>query len=300
MQNEAGYESIFYSSHSITLENLSLTVALDNGCIEECVIATQPHDHPVYELQASLSGSFTVEVPEGESVCVRENTLALIPPEIYHSIYADAPAQRFTLRFSFLRSKEDGEDLYGCFRSVYGLTALEDAAELTSLLRRIREECLHPGAASPSLCKVYLSEFFLLLYRRLFAAKAAAGAKSPSLSESDDSNARYNKIEIFISRHIGEPLREEHLAESLGLSVRQTTRLMQSIFGMSFKQKLLQMRLYHAKGLLATTQLPLQTIAAEVGYTSFSGFHLAFKRAFSVTPAEYRAQKQNTDFNFRP
>lgn len=300
MPKHAGYESLFYSSHSITLENLSLSVSLDNGSIAENVTTAQPHDHPAYEIQACLQGSFTVEEPEGERVCVRENTLALIPPDIYHSAYADAPALRFTLRFSFLRAEESGEDLYGCFRSVYGLTALEDADALTAVLRRIREECLHPGAASLSLCRIYLSEFFLLLYRRLFAARASAKAKSPSLSESDDLTARYNKIEIFITRHIGEQLREEHLAEFLGLSVRQTTRVMQSIFGMSFKQKLLQMRLYYAKGLLATTQIPLQAIASEVGYTSFSGFHIAFKRAFSVTPAEYRTQKQNTDFNFRP
>ena len=294
MPNSTAYEEIFYSAHSITIENLSLTVSLDNGSIEDRVADTQSHSHPVFEIQGSLSGSFLVKEADGACATVERDTLVLIPPEVYHGIRASTPAKRFTLRFSMLRASEEGEDLYGCFRSVQTLTVLENAPELISLMLRIREECLHPGAASLSLCKTYLSEFFLLLYRRLSASKLTAHAKAHTLSESDDANARYNKIEIFISRHIGEPLCEEQLAESLGLSVRQTSRVMTSIFGMSFKKKLLQMRLHHAKSLLATTQDPVERIAAAVGYTSPSGFHIAFRQAFGVTPTEYRAKNENT------
>lgn len=294
MPYSAAYEEFFYSSHSITIENLSLTVSLDNGSIEERVTDTQSHSHPVFEIQGSLNGSFLVEEADGAYATVERDTLVLIPPEVYHGIRASTPAKRFTLRFSMLRASEEGEDLYGCFRSVQALTVLENAPELIALMLRIREECLHPGAASLSLCRTYLSEFFLLLYRRLTAARITAHAKKPSLSESDDANARYNKIEIFINHHIGEPLGEEQLAEALGLSIRQTSRVMTSIFGMSFKKKLLQMRLHHAKSLLTTTQDPVEHIAAVVGYTSTSGFHIAFRHAFGVTPAEYRAKNENT------
>ncbi len=290
MPHPAVYEEIFYSSHSIKIENLSLTVSLDNGSIEDRVKDTRSHSHPVFEIQASLSGRFLMETPDGDGAVVEKDTLVLIPPEVYHGIRASTPAQRFALRFSMLRAEEAGEDLYGCFGSVQTLTTLENATELISLMHRIREECLHPGAASLSLRKIYLTEFFLLLYRRLSAAKQSALAREPSLSKSDDSHARYNKIEIFINRHLGDPLCEEQLAEALGLSVRQTSRVVKSIFGMSFKKKLLQMRLYHAKGLLTTTQDPVESIATAVGYTSVSGFHIAFKRVFGITPAKYRAK----------
>ena len=293
MPRSEGYEENYYSSHLIEIENLALTVTQDNGFIEHRVASTQPHSHPVFEIQGCIEGSFSVETAEGSAVRVSEGTLALIPPDLYHSILASEPAQRLTLRFSLLHTKKDGEDLYGCFRSVRFLTAIENVPELIELLCRIRKECLEPGAAAHALCRAYLSAFFLLLYRRLSAVQAQLPAKSHSLSESDDENARYNKIEIFITRHMAEPLCEEDLSDMLGLSVRQTSRVMQQIFGMSFKRKLLQMRLYHARGLLVTSDMPVEEIAAIVGYTSPSGFHIAFKRAFGCTPAEYRAKNRS-------
>ncbi len=293
MSRSAEYEEIFYSSFSIEVENVLLTITLDSGFISEAVTGTQMHSHPIFEVQGGLLGDFRVQLPEGESVCVREDTLALIPPDLYHAIKTSGTAKRFTLRFSVLPLESDrGEDIYQCFRSVKNVIFLEEAPELIALFYRIRAEYLQPTSVSLALCKAYLTEFLLLLYRRISETVKEAPQDAYLLARSDDENARYNKIEIFINAHLGEQLREEHLAESLGLSVRQTSRIMQSIFGMSFKQKLLQMRLYYAKGLLSATKEPVESIAEAVGYSSCAGFHIAFRRTFGMTPMEYRAKIQ--------
>ena len=283
------YENFFYSSYSIELENLSATITLDGGIQEKEIKATPFHDHPVFEMHAVTAGELMLTVQGEEPISVTEGGVCLIPPDVYHLVSAKEHTRRMTMRFScHARQMEGSEDLFSRFAVLKELTPLENAAPIISLLKNIREETLLQKTASAALCRAYLCELFLLLYRRLVAVTEQE--EDESLSEKDDANARYNKIEILMQQHIREPICESDLAEALGLSIRQTSRVMQSIFGMSFRKKLAELRLHYAKGLLITTELPIDKVAAEAGYTSPSGFHIAFRKAFGCTPCDYREQ----------
>ena len=290
------YDELFYSSHSLTLENLNLTVTMDGGVLKKEVEQCCMHNHPVFELHAILSGELVLNFADTEDVKLSENEICLIPPDFYHGVIPLTDATRLTLRFSFRRNDlQDTEDFCTLFSLLTRPITLGETEPLIDLLIRIREEVLSPAAASTTLCRAYLSELFVLLYRRL--GEQCTVPNQGLLSDSDDENARYNKIEILMQRHMAEFFREEDLAEALGLSVRQTSRVMQKIFGMSFRQKLLSLRLHHAKGLLLTSDEPVEKIAATVGYTSPSGFHIAFKKAFGYTPYSYRALNSPKNFN---
>ena len=290
------YDELFYSSHSLSVENLDLTVTLDGGVLKKEVEQCWMHNHPVFELHALLSGELLLNFSDTEDVHLSKNEICLIPPDFYHGVIPLADATRLTLRFSFRRNAaQENEDFCTLFSRLLHPITVTDAEALIELLIRIREEVLSPRAASMTLCRAYLSELFVLLYRRL--GEQYIAAECSLLSDSDDENARYNKIEILMQHHMAEFFREEDLAEALGLSVRQTSRVMQRIFGMSFRQKLLALRLHHAKGLLLTSDEPVEKIAATVGYASPSGFHIAFKKAFGYTPNDYRALNSPKYFN---
>ena len=247
------------------------------------------HSHPVFELQAILSGEMTLDFSDGTSVCLGEHDICLIPPDVYHGVTPLSDTSRITLRFSCTKNEcERCEDLYQRFAALSKPTVLRNEDAPISLLLSIRSEILSPMAASSALIRAHLSALFVLLYRTL-GEQCPTPDNSP-LFESDDENARYNKIELLMQWRMTELFREEDLAEVLGLSVRQTSRVMQKIFGMSFRKKLLEIRLHCAKGLLLTSDEPVEQIAATVGYTSPSGFHIAFRKAFGCTPGEYREQ----------
>jgi AraC-like DNA-binding protein len=79
------------------------------------------------------------------------------------------------------------------------------------------------------------------------------------------------------------------LAERLGLSSRQTARLVRGETGRSFRQLKADARLERARTLLASSELSILEVALRAGWNSTSQFHEAFRQRAGVTPARYRA-----------
>jgi len=79
------------------------------------------------------------------------------------------------------------------------------------------------------------------------------------------------------------------LAERLGLSSRQTARLVRGETGRSFRELKAAARLERARKLLASSDLSILEVALRAGWNSASQFHEAFRQSVGVTPARYRA-----------
>jgi transcriptional regulator GlxA family with amidase domain len=81
----------------------------------------------------------------------------------------------------------------------------------------------------------------------------------------------------------------QRLAERLGLSERQTARLVRAETGRSFRELKTAARLERAQKLLASSDLPILEVALRAGWNSASQFHEAFRSSLGVSPARYRA-----------
>lgn len=80
----------------------------------------------------------------------------------------------------------------------------------------------------------------------------------------------------------------QQLANELGLSTRQTERVVHKQYGMSFKDKKLQARMAAASRLLLTKDTSISVIAAQVGFSSPEQFSNVFKKYFGMTPTIYK------------
>ena len=80
----------------------------------------------------------------------------------------------------------------------------------------------------------------------------------------------------------------EQLADRLGLSVRQTQRLLQERHGQTFLQKRSSARISASEILLAYTDKSIEEIALEVGYSSSEHFSGAFRAFHGMSPRQYR------------
>jgi AraC-like DNA-binding protein len=85
------------------------------------------------------------------------------------------------------------------------------------------------------------------------------------------------------------------LAERLGLSPRQTARLVRGETGRSFRELKAAAQLEHARKLLASSDLSILEVALRAGWNSTSQFHEAFRRYVGVTPARFRAANRGGD-----
>lgn len=79
------------------------------------------------------------------------------------------------------------------------------------------------------------------------------------------------------------------LADRLGLSERQTARLIRAETGRSFRELKATVRIERAQKLLASSDLPILEVALRAGWNSSSQFHEAFRSSVGVSPARFRA-----------
>lgn len=80
----------------------------------------------------------------------------------------------------------------------------------------------------------------------------------------------------------------EELSTRLGLSPRQTERLLKFQYGKTFQQKKTQARMSAASMMLMNTSDSISKIAEDVGYSSIEHFSAAFKKYYGTAPTQYR------------
>jgi two-component system response regulator YesN len=77
------------------------------------------------------------------------------------------------------------------------------------------------------------------------------------------------------------------LSDMLQLSVRQARRLIKQLYNIGFSELFSLTRIAMSKSMICETDLTLESIAEQVGY-SYKGFLRAFKKVTGISPAEYR------------
>ncbi|WP_309120646.1 AraC family transcriptional regulator [Paenibacillus sp.] len=92
----------------------------------------------------------------------------------------------------------------------------------------------------------------------------------------------------YIRLHYAEPIRVEALAEEAGVHRSYLSDAFRKAYGMSPKQYATNLRLTNAADLLRDSELPVQDIAATVGYPDLFAFTRAFTKHYRMSPTAYR------------
>jgi YesN/AraC family two-component response regulator len=102
-------------------------------------------------------------------------------------------------------------------------------------------------------------------------------------------------IQDCLTYRYNEKLLITDLAELLYLSPKQVSRIIRKEYNCSFSEMLTAHRLDVACMLLLRSDIDVNKIAASVGYEYSANFFKHFKKAYGITPAEYRKRAQETD-----
>lgn len=84
--------------------------------------------------------------------------------------------------------------------------------------------------------------------------------------------------------NIEEPVAISHIAEQLGVSVRQIERVFRTCVGESPKRLYKKLRLERARNLLVTTDMSVIQVSLATGFSSASHFSRLYRAEFGVTP----------------
>ncbi|MBM3073971.1 helix-turn-helix domain-containing protein [Enterobacter sp. RHBSTW-00994] len=104
----------------------------------------------------------------------------------------------------------------------------------------------------------------------------------------DTRDARINCLIDYLQRHIADPHNLDSLAEVVSMSRRTLTRHFIKATGMSVADWLTAERLRRSQILLEAGNLPIETVAGQVGFLSAVTYRQQFKTRFGVSPAEWR------------
>lgn len=224
------------------------------------------HSHNVYELVYYKDGTGITRL--GNIAWPYEaHSAVLIAPGELHDETALTPSNVAICRFQI---KDNDIVLRSTFIPTVG-TNSENLERLLSSLCAERKERLQ---YYDSMIHLLLEELVYVLRRMLDGGRKA------------DTVVDY--LKLLLEKNYSNGTRLDVMAETVGYSYEYIRHLFKQSTGQSPYQYLLSVRVSAAKELLISTDMPVNQIALNSGFSSASGFVNAFKQYTLMTPLEYR------------
>ncbi len=111
-----------------------------------------------------------------------------------------------------------------------------------------------------------------------------------------DYQDRLDRVTAYIHDHLDEDLDFRKLAEVACLSPYHWHRIYLAVHGETAAATVKRLRLQRAARQLANTATPVREIAEASGYKTLQSFTRAFRSAYGLPPAQYRARGSHTQF----
>ena len=132
----------------------------------------------------------------------------------------------------------------------------------------------------------------------LQAAETIIRAYARAYQESHAGRTHIEKACAYIQAHLHEPLTLAQVSAQVFLSRNHLCYLFKSLMGCTFCEYVTQQRLLHARMLLTTSKLSMDSIAEQCGFQDSAYFSTVFKREIGMPPTAFRKQLTNQQETF--
>lgn len=241
------------------------------------------HNHSRFELHIILEGRFQMDV-EGVSHLLRAGQAIVIAPGQFHR---SGDLTENCRRLTVGMTPQKGSLSRRMATAVAEQNVFDLPDNMLQLCDSILQESDGKNAFCLELMRVQMVEL-VIRFLRLIHLQDEYNLPETSHERPQD------VIDNYFEVNLGQNPSADELAHRLHISRRHLNRMLQSIYGMGFREKLLRARMDKAKWLLRHTDKSVSVIAGEVGYTYDSAFRQAFHQQYDMTPQAYRLQQKRT------
>lgn len=279
-------------------DNLNITFSIGQYQIHilkftyECQTWNTPshmHSSNSYEIHYIPKGKGTL-ISNQCSYELYPNILYTTGPHVEHQQYSDSDDPTFEYCIYLEIAESHSSSHKGTARQKHIMDTFlrypfwygKDCADLPVTLEQIHAEFSNPGPAASIMLQALFMQFLVRILRNYEPATNAAITYIPIplikayILIEDSFLLEYNTITL------------EELANRLGLSTRQTRRILFDQYGQNFLQKRTEARMCAAVTLLKENKYSLSEIASKLGYSCPNHFHTAFKKYYHMTATEYK------------
>jgi AraC-like DNA-binding protein len=225
------------------------------------------------------------------------------PGTVAHEVAAADACTLVTEGVVAIRAGDDRPDLViacgavsatyaGCYGLFEHLTEplVERCPSLSPPFAMMLEELSRPGLGSRVMAEALMKQCLILLLRDHMDR---FGVRSPLFGPLIDT-----RLARAVAAVIAQPA-YPHSVKSLSATAGMSRSSFSARFQASYEQTPLEfvqaVRLRTAARLLQTSELPVKSVAAAIGYSSRSHFSRAFRNAYGVDPSGYRAEPAPSD-----
>ncbi len=254
----------------------------------DVVRPTDIHMHSFWELFYVQSGKLTVKT-ENSSYTLIDNQALIIPPKTYHNTLPETNTIKKSIFFTFERIKSKSEDglfekLYGLFNSC-GFYGLNDDGSIVRMLENIINDLKDYNCLQELRLKSKVTDLILHLYDTILPNVSLS-----TVTPSEKSTYWIYKYEIdrLVDAYYTNDVSLDLLSEKLYISTQSIKRIIMSVYGKTFNELKLELKMRNAKRLLTESDLNVSEIAKETGYSTTRGFLAAFSKYEGCTPSQYR------------
>ncbi len=109
------------------------------------------------------------------------------------------------------------------------------------------------------------------------------------------SNDTIRKIISYVMQNYKDPITLEDMASETGFSKEYFCRFFKQHLNITFLQYVNEVRISHAGRLLSSTNLPIQEVMCQSGFTNQTIFNRLFKETYGVTPRQMRKSDKSAE-----
>jgi len=242
---------------------------------------------PLWTMGVCVRGPMIVE-QAGVRKHITANTFNLVAPNTPYVVYSSPETRTHVEYFAILAMPREWERWFEHWpNDAPGSWKVEVSPAVKREIIaafRLAFETSHSRRARSQQLIANLIERTLIL--------ASECAPEPDAPQGDQ---RVERAADYAAEHLSEPLSVDVLADEAGMSTSRFAHLFAQLHGQSPMRFVEGMRIRRAQSLLLTTERPIKSIAAEVGYSSQFHFADRFRACVGQSPSEYRARPAGLD-----
>jgi len=252
-------------SHRIHAENIAFKYA--RGTSDR----SGKEFHIYHELILFLEGDAEF-ISEELHMCVKPETLIVIPRETYHQVVIHGDQERYYRCVLQFDGVEDAKEMVSrCLQHTF---AVEADPQIRYLFQKMTDAAKSETPHGQQIVKAVL----ILLLDALMSKKEIP-------NESHPQNETVRLAVEYINQNLGKPLTVQEIAQACSTSPSSLAHIFKKEMYCSVYKFIIKKRLISAHHRIAAGEAAT-VVSVECGFPDYSGFYKQYKKAFGLSPSQ--------------